>query len=144
MLWYAAHTMKMSLAVALLLVVAAPAVADEPRCEPLAVGTEATLEEAAMSIATCPVEYVLVLDNGIVTHRSVGTATGVRFPRPESRKSDAVHNHPDGDRGDNLTDRCAAMLVRDLYLVDASGDTRKISSLRNSMSCMKLRAKARR
>lgn len=136
----------MSLTVALLLVIAAPAAADEPRCEPLAVGVKATLEEAAMSIATCPVEHVLVLMDGEATHHTIGTETAAVFPRPESRKAIAVHNHTSASTAwadPGIADACAAMKVRKLYLVTTEGIVERVKSYYNPMHCMKLQHAAK-
>lgn len=124
----------------------APLAAAEPRCEPLAIGAEATLEEAAMSIASCPVEHVLVLTSGVIAQHTIGTENSAVFPRPKSRKAVAVHNHTEtstawADPG--IADACAAMKVRRLYLVTPEGIVERVASYHNPMHCMKLQAAAK-
>lgn len=135
------NTMKMIVALALFLILAAPVVANEPRCEPLAVGAKATLEEAAMSIATCGVEHAITLIDGRVLTHTIGTADAMRVKVPADRAADAlvIHNHPSGLVKAGPGDTCAALALRELHVVIASGKMRPVNA-GGSALCQKIQA----
>lgn len=113
---------------------------ENPRCEPFEVGTEATLEEAAASIAECPVERALVVLDGEIVDASVGTRDASIFPKPP-KGAVVVHNHPNGNLRGHTNDRCAAGKMSGLYVVIPDGALGRVDPLVNPSVCQRLQAK---
>lgn len=135
------------LAAALLAAPLLAAKVESPRCEPLEVGTETTLEAAAASIAMCPVEHALAIYEDTVALHTIGTENAAIFPKPHRKVRDRiviVHNHPHGNLEGHAVDRCAAITVRQLHIVTPDGAVAQVPSLGNPGECMKLQHKAMR